>query len=218
MRSVVGIFAHPDDEAFGPSGTLAILAKERDVYLVCVTNGDAGENKSSKGGSLAQIRREEMGESAKVLGVKEVFFLDYKDGELSNNLYHEIADKIKNILDKIEPEILLTFEPRGLSGHIDHIAISMITSFVFEKSPHISELWQFCLSVEGRKMFGDYFIYCPPGYTKEEISKEVDVSGVWDIKVASMHEHQSQKKDMERALEESKTLPKVESFIIKKRE
>ena len=41
MNRIIGIFAHPDDEALGPSGTLATLAKENEVYLICVTSGEA---------------------------------------------------------------------------------------------------------------------------------------------------------------------------------
>ena len=57
MKPVVGVFAHPDDEAFFTGGTIATLSKERDVYTICVTNGDAGENRSGKEGSLADIRK-----------------------------------------------------------------------------------------------------------------------------------------------------------------
>ncbi|MBP9816108.1 PIG-L family deacetylase [Candidatus Woesebacteria bacterium] len=40
MANIVAIFAHPDDEAFGPGGTLAKLSNEHDVYIICVTSGD----------------------------------------------------------------------------------------------------------------------------------------------------------------------------------
>src|SRR6266480_592737 len=106
MKPVVGIFAHPDDEAFGPSGTLAKFANEgRDVYIICVTRGEAGDNNSDKTHDLKDIREEELEASAKELGVKEVFFLDFKDGTLSNNVYHEVADKLEEQLEKLEPEI-----------------------------------------------------------------------------------------------------------------
>lgn len=217
MKPVLAIFAHPDDEAFGPAGTIAKLASERDVYLICVTDGGAGNNESGHEGDLGEIRKHELAESAKILGIKEVFFLDYADGSLSNNLYHEIAQKIQKIIAEIQPEILITFEPRGMTGHLDHTAVSMISSFVFEKSPDISELWQYCLDEEQRNAFGDYYIYFPQGYKKEEISKIVDVSEVWDKKLEAINKHQSQKHDIEAFLKQNKDLPKVENFIVKKR-
>jgi LmbE family N-acetylglucosaminyl deacetylase len=217
MKPILAIFAHPDDEAFGPAGTIAQMAVERDVYLVCVTDGGAGMNEGDKG-DLGDIRRRELGESAEILGVKQVFFLDYPDGSLSNSVYHEIAEKIQKIVDDVQPEVLLTFEPRGMTGHLDHIAVSMITSFVFEKSPNVLEVWQYCLDQQQRKAFGnDYFIYAPEGYTKEEISKMVDVSDVWDKKLEAINKHQSQKHDIEGFLKQNKDLPKVENFIIRRK-
>jgi N-acetylglucosamine malate deacetylase 2 len=217
MKPILAIFAHPDDEAFGPAGTIAQMAAERDVYLICVTDGGAGMNEGEKG-DLADIRSRELGESANILGVKQIFFLDYADGSLSNGLYHEIVEKIQKIVDNIQPEILMTFEPRGLTGHLDHIAVSLITSFVFEKSPNASEIWQYCLDHQQRRAFGnDYFIYAPEGYTEEEISRRRDVSDVWDKKVEAINKHQSQKHDVEGFLKQNKDLPKVENFITRKK-
>src|SRR3989344_3283405 len=117
MKKIVCIFAHPDDESFGPSGTIAKLSKENDVYIICATDGDAGENQN-KYKDLGKVRTEEARKSAKVLGVKKVFFLGHKDGTLSNSLYHLLAEKVQGILDDIRPDTLITFEPRGVSGHI----------------------------------------------------------------------------------------------------
>src|SRR3989344_5955519 len=137
MKSIVCIFAHPDDEAFGPGGTIAILAKNYKVFIICVTDGDAGKNSSSQARELGELRKEELLASAKVLRVRKVFFLGYKDGSLNNNLYHQLAEKLTKHLAILKPVTLLTFEPSGVSGHIDHIAVSMITSFVFEKLDYV---------------------------------------------------------------------------------
>lgn len=217
MSTVLGVFAHPDDEAFGPAGTLAKLSKEHDVYTVCITNGEAGINSSDKKGSMADIRREELLEAGKILGVHETFFLDYKDGSLSNNLYHELASKIQNIVDDLKPEILLTYEPRGVSGHIDHVASSLITSFVFEKAQSVKELWYYCNSEAVRATVKSYFIYWPPGYKDSEISKTVNIEMLWDTKIKAMNCHRSQMHDVEKILARYKNLPKEESFIILKK-
>jgi N-acetylglucosamine malate deacetylase 2 len=200
MSAVLGIFAHPDDEAFGPGGTLATLAKEHDVYLICVTNGDAGINSSKKTKELGEIRREELLASSKIVGVKKVFFLNYKDGSLSHNIYHEIAEKVKDIISDLKPETLLTFEPRGVSGHLDHIAVSMIASYVFEEVDFVKELWYYCITEKARSLHEKYFIYFPPGYKASDISKTVDISAVWDKKVEAINEHESQKHDVDKIL------------------
>ena len=218
MRPVVGIFAHPDDEAFGPGGTIATLAKERDVYLICVTDGSVGMNSGEKVEDLGKARRSELLASAKTLGVKEVFFLSFKDGMLSNSNYHEVAAKIEELLKKLQPEIVLTYEPHGVSGHIDHIAVSFITSFVVKKLLGIAEIWQYCISNDSQELVEDYFIYFPKGYKKELIDKQVDISSVWETKVQAMFCHHSQTHDIEQVLQRQLKFPKVENFLVVKRE
>jgi len=217
MKPVVAVFAHPDDEAFGPSGMLAKFAKERDVYIICVTDGAAGMNSSEKTHELSEIRKEELLASAHLLGVKDVIFLGYHDGDLSNNLYHDVAEKITAELEKLQPEILLTYENHGVSGHLDHIAVSLITSYVFERYEVARELWYYCITRKRREAFKDYFIYFPPGYRKEDIDKVVDVSDVWDQKIEAMYKHESQAHDVERILKGYRDLPKEENFIILKK-
>ncbi|HSX40612.1 MAG TPA: PIG-L deacetylase family protein [Candidatus Saccharimonadales bacterium] len=213
-KTIACVFAHPDDEAFGPSGTIAQLAKDNDVYILCATKGEAGENSLQASEKLAHIREKELLESAKILGVKKVYFLGFKDGTLSNNLYHKLASKIQGILEKLKPEMIITVEMRGVSGHIDHITVSMVTSFVFEKLPFIKTIMYSCISDKRREFFKDYFIFVPPGYKKSEIDKVVDITDVWDLKVKAMRTHKSQSADAERILREIKDLPKEEYFLV----
>ncbi len=209
------MFAHPDDEAFGPGGSIAIFAKDHDVYVICVTNGDAGKNSSKKTEELSEIRRKELLESAKILGVKKVYFLGYKDGSLCNNMYHDVARNLKLQLEKIKPETILTFENRGISGHIDHIAVSMATTYVFERLSFAKTLLYYCISDRSRELNKEYYIYFPPGYKKSEIDKVVQTKDVWDTKVKAMHCHQSQIHDVERILKNQAGLPKEEYFLVK---
>ncbi|MDE2025648.1 MAG: PIG-L family deacetylase [Patescibacteria group bacterium] len=215
MQTIVGIFAHPDDEALGPSGTIATLAKENNVFLICVTNGDSASGHPDA--KLAEIRQKELLGSADVLGVKGVYFLDFADGTLANNIYHKVAEKITEILDRLRPEQLITLEPHGVSGHLDHIAVSMIASYVFQHVSYAKELWYFCLSKEETDLIPNYFVYFPPGYTQDQIDKIVYVSSVWDQKIAAMKKHESQKKDVEAILFAANRLPKEEYFLIKKK-
>lgn len=213
-KQLVCIFAHPDDEAFGPGGTIAIFAKTHDVYLICATKGEAGKHKGKKAGkNLGAIRENEMRESAKVLGVKKVFFLGFKDGTLSNNLYHKVAAKIETILKRIKPETILTYEPRGISGHLDHIAISMISSFVFKRLVFIKKIMYFCRP-EMKSGKWAYFIYVPPGYKKSEIDMVIDTSAVWETKVQAMLKHTSQIHDIDRILKRVSRFAKKEHFLV----
>lgn len=215
-KTIVCIFAHPDDESFGPSGTIYKLAKENDVYIICATRGEAGQNYSDKTKKLAQMRASELRKSAKLLGVKNVYFLGFIDGTLSNSLYHTIADKIEKHLRRLKPETILTFEPHGISGHIDHIVVSRVSTFVFHKLPFIKTIMFHCLLDKIASHVGkNYFIHFGEGYKKSEINKIVDVSDVWDIKVKAMYFHKSQRHDADRILESRKNLPKEEYFLVK---
>lgn len=216
-KTFVCIFAHPDDEAFGPGGTIAKLAKEYDVYVLCATKGQKGKNSSKESKNLGQIRSKELLASTRILGVKKVYFLGFQDGTLSNNLYHRLAEKIKEKLTELRPEKIMTFEPNGVSGHIDHITVSMVTHFVFYKLLFIKELWLHC----GKKAVSDamknYFIYFPVGHTKNNVDKIINIEDVWDTKVAAMHQHASQMHDIERILRTQKDLPKEDYFLIIKK-
>ena len=213
-KTAVAIFAHPDDEAFGPAGTLALLAKEHDVYLLCATRGEAGQNNSQEKKHITDIREEELRKSAAILGIKEVYFLGFEDGMLSNHLYHQLANAISAHLDKLHPETVITFEPRGVSGHLDHIAVTMVTTYLFYKTSYTKTLMYYCISEERRQKVRDYYIYFPPGYKSSEIDKTYDISLTWDTKVAAMRAHASQKNDVETIYEEIKDLPKKEHFIV----
>lgn len=213
--SLVAIFAHPDDEAFGPGGTLAIYAQTHDVYLICVTKGQAGRNNTAdQERPIQEIREEELQNSAKILGIKRIYFLDYEDGTLSNNQYHAIANDIIALLDEIKPETLMTFEMRGVSGHLDHIAVSMIVHFVFHKIDYAKTLMLYCEKEEVIKNFRNYFVYVPHGYDTNQIDKIIDITHVWDTKVKAMYEHKSQIKDVNTILYGLKEQVKEECFLI----
>lgn len=217
-KTIVCVFAHPDDEAFGPSGTLYKLSQDNDVYILCATKGQAGQDsRSETSESLTSKRAKELKESAKHLGIKKVYFLGFKDGTLSNNLYHALAEKIKTHLELLKPELVITFEPQGVSGHIDHIMVSMVTTFAVKKLSFIKELWYSCIPEDRAAKLVDYFIYFPPGYKKSEIDKTVDVTDVWDIKVKAMRIHESQKPDADKILNSFKNFPKEEYFLVEKR-
>lgn len=214
-KAIVCIFAHPDDEAFGPSGTINKLSQEYDVYLLCATKGQAGkDSRTNRKTSLTSKRAQELRESAKILGIKKVYFLGFTDGTLSNNLYHKLAAKVQARLELLKPEIVLTQENRGVSGHIDHIVVSMVTTYVVKKLPFVKELWYTVVSKERAARMQDYFIYFPPGYDKSEVDKVVDVSDVWDVKVKAMMCHESQKHDAQRILKSAENYPKEEYFLV----
>ncbi len=218
-KIAVAIFAHPDDEAFGPSGTIYKLTKDYDVYLLCATKGEVGQDSSSAEKPLSEVRADEVRKSAKILGIKEVYFLGFTDGTLSNSLYHNLADAIESKLKELKPELIMTSSPTGGSGHIDHIVVSMVSSYVFERLPFIKEIWYRANSKEETDKWKNtpYFVYRPPGVPRDQIDKIVDVSDMWDVRVAAMQAHVSQKHDYERLTKMREGLPKEEYFTVRKK-
>lgn len=212
---ILALFAHPDDEAFGPGGTLAKLASKHDVVVLTVTNGQAGkDSRREKKGKLGNERVLELKRSARVLGVKRVIALGFKDGTLSNNIYHALARKIDRVARRLRPVIFLTGEPRGGSGHLDHVAVSLVSSFVFRDSPSVKVILYYCISEERARANKKYFIYVPPGYKKSDVDLVVPTGTVWEKKLRAMQEHKSQAHDMKRILKQTRRFPKEEYFLV----
>lgn len=211
MKPLVCIFAHPDDESFGPGGSLAVFAKERDVYVICVTNGDIGVEENPE---LPAQRRKELENAASILGVKDVEFFDYHDGSLCNKMYHELAKKITERVDYYQPDTLLTFDIKGISGHVDHVIVSLVTTFVFRKLDYVKTLLYWCEHEEILAEIRDeYFIYIPPGCTKKAADIVIDTSAVWAQKNKAMRCHESQKDDCEWFIRVAEKYAKEEYFM-----
>jgi LmbE family N-acetylglucosaminyl deacetylase len=212
---VVAVFAHPDDEAFGPGGTLAVLSKTHDVYIVTVTGGEAGKDSlHSKNSDLADIRKKELLASAKVLGVKKVFFLGFEDGTLSNNLYHTIGKEIEKKIKKLNPATVITFEQGGVSGHIDHIAVHFITTYVVKNLKDKTELWYYFVPDTHSSLTPDYFIHYPTPQKAKAAHKVISTHEVWETKKKAMLMHKSQAHDAKRIITHTQDLPKKEYFFI----
>ena len=151
---ILSVLAHPDDESFGMGGTLALYAKKScDVYLICATRGEVGDIDPQYllgYSSIAELRESELRCAAENLGLKSVFFLDYRDsgmpGSPDNNhpdaqVAHsldEVAGKVVKYIRELKPDIVLTFDPIGGYRHPDHIHIHNATVLAFEKAADAS--------------------------------------------------------------------------------
>lgn len=217
-KTVFCLIAHPDDEAFGPSGTLALLAREHDVHVICVTDGASDPRFHKIGGKkLSVIRLEELQSSAQTLGVKHVHLLHYQDGTLCNNLYHEIAGKISDLVIRYKPTLFITTELRGVSGHLDHVAVAMIASYVYRENGNIDAIWYNCTNKSSSNLMGKYFVFFPEGFDRAEVDLIVDIKKVFMKKVAAARCHKTQIKDALRVIAKWMISPKEEWFFVTKR-
>ena len=227
MKKLLAVFAHPDDEAFGPGGTLAKYAKEGvEIHLLCATKGERGQweenskfkiqnSKINQKLEIHNVREKELLKSAEILGVKRVDFLDFIDGHLCNANYHDLAKKIIAKIKSFKPQVVMTLDRLGVSGHLDHIAVSMITTYSYLKTRDAYKLYYFCLSKQQRRLEGDdYFVYFPEGYSEDQITTRINYSEFFKIKSSAMYQHQSQLVDVKAILSYLIKIPKIDNFIL----
>lgn len=153
-KKILAVLAHPDDESFGLGGTLALYAQRGvDTYYVCATRGEEGtvgaeHMKNFK--DAAEMRTDELMRAAKYLGLKEVFFLGYRDSGMPgmesnhhpnaqvNHPIEEVAGHVVKYIRELKPDIVLTFDPIGGYKHPDHIHIHRATVLAFENADNAS--------------------------------------------------------------------------------
>jgi LmbE family N-acetylglucosaminyl deacetylase len=127
------VAAHPDDESLGLGGVLARYAAEGiATYVLTATRGERGwigDPDTYPGpAALGSLRERELRRAASVLGLQQVDFLDYTDGELDSAGAEEVIAGIVTHLRRVRPHVVITFGPDGATGHPDHIAISQFTT------------------------------------------------------------------------------------------
>jgi LmbE family N-acetylglucosaminyl deacetylase len=153
-KTLLAVLAHPDDESFGLGGTLALYGQRGyDTYYVCATRGEAGsaDEEHLKGfKDTAEMRTNELMNAAKALGLKEVFFLGYRDSGMPgmednkhpnaqiNHPIDEVAAQVVKYIRKLQPDVVITFDPIGGYKHPDHIHIHKATVLAFEKADDAS--------------------------------------------------------------------------------
>jgi LmbE family N-acetylglucosaminyl deacetylase len=135
--------AHPDDESFGSGSAIAkYVAEGVEVTLICATNGDVGmvSPEHMKGyETVAALRLAELNCAAQVLGFKEVVTFGYRDSGMMDTPDNQhpdslwqapldkVAGQIVEVIRRVRPQVLLTFDPFGGYGHPDHIKIQQAT-------------------------------------------------------------------------------------------
>jgi N-acetylglucosamine malate deacetylase 2 len=122
-RKIFLAFAHPDDESFITGGTIADLHhKGVEIHLYCATKGGAGKAGSPPLCSLEDlpaIRTIELQHACEILGVVHLFLRDFQDGNLMNE--PDLQQDLYRAIANVEPDVVITFAPHGISGHLDHI-------------------------------------------------------------------------------------------------
>ncbi|HEX2075132.1 MAG TPA: PIG-L family deacetylase [Geodermatophilus sp.] len=137
LGTLLGIWAHPDDEAY-LSGGLMAMARDGGARVVCVTatRGELGttDPQTWPPQRLAAERTRELARCLEILGVSEHRWLGYRDGECAVVPAADAVARLSELIDDVRPDTVLTFGPDGITGHPDHRAVSAWATAAFDRA------------------------------------------------------------------------------------
>jgi len=226
QKILFGIFAHPDDEVFGPVATLLKEVSDgTELHLIVLTGGENGTNLDNLP-NLGEVRIQEWRAAGEVIGTASMHHLGYIDGTLGNINHLEITDKVtqlvkKTVADRSDIEIeFMSLDLNGYTGHIDHIVAGRSACLAFYRlrgqGLPMSRVRLACLSREEIPDVHTGFVYMEPGRTPDEINETVDGREFTDKIHKIMQLHHSQRQDYEAVTTHRGDQLGVNHFIVKK--
>ena len=194
IQRVLVVAAHPDDADIGCGGTMAkwALQGKEVIYLIC-TRGDKGSSDPDMtSGRLAEIRTEEQRAAAQIIGVKEVRFLDGRDGELELTL--AFRKTVAEMVRLFRPDVIFTHDPsvhvydRGNLNHPDHRVVGTTTLDVVypisRDALHYPD--QLARGLEPHAVHEVYL------FMANQPNMAFDINDTIDIKIEALRQHKSQ--------------------------
>jgi LmbE family N-acetylglucosaminyl deacetylase len=195
---ILAVFAHPDDEAFGPGGTLVRYSLSgHSVRLVTMTRGEAGTLGPARNITrleLGRLRAEELRCSAAALRVSALINHNLPDGGLAGLPEMEGLSIIRHEIDAFRPDAVITFHSAGISGHADHRTVAHWCLQAVKERTESPRLFAFGVSEEQAQRVGHRRLAPIPD---DEITHVIDVSPYLDYKLNAIRCHQSQSESWE---------------------
>jgi LmbE family N-acetylglucosaminyl deacetylase len=213
------IAAHPDDETLGVGGTLAKYSREGvETYVVTATRGEAGRHGLSAERpppeAVGRVRECEERAAARILGVRHVWFLGCRDGEVDRVDPGPVVREMVALIRRVRPQVLVTLPPYGSDGHPDHVAVSQLatsaalaaadTAYARESGPpHVAaklyfmvwtrEVWDTYRTAFGLPRFVvDGVERTPAPWPDWAVTTVLDTSDVWRTVWEAVQCHRSQ--------------------------
>ena len=207
QKILFGIFAHPDDEAFGPAATLISEVKnDTELHLITLTDGGNGQNPDNYE-NLGKVRLQEWHTAGNLIGATSMRHLGYSDGTLCNIDHVKIADQIVEIIkqtvrDRSDYEIeFMSLDLNGFTGHVDHIVASRSACLAFyrllDAGLPMKRVRLFCWSKTDQASIDTGFVFMEPGRRDEEIDEIVDATQHLEQVYKVMQAHHTQRNDYE---------------------
>ena len=203
LGTVLGVWAHPDDEAYLSAGLMAMVrAAGHRVVCVTATRGEHGTDDPERfpPADLARLRTGEMAASMAALDVREHRFLGLEDGTLADIPGAPQVDRIRRLIAWFRPDTIVTFGPDGMTGHPDHRAVSGWTTAAWRHSGCIGRLMYATTTdtfadehVDLHRRLPVFGPGLPMRTPEHELALSVAVRGVFlDTKHAALSAHASQ--------------------------
>jgi len=188
---ILTVYAHPDDESFGPAAVLAKYARRGAViHGVFATLGERGEPVNGlrlTGPALAMLREEDLRDAVAVIGYAGIELLGYEDGALEDVPEEHLEASVLAAIYRYLPEIVITFGPGGITGHPDHRIISRVTTAAFHRAldegVRVRELYYDAVRPDRARVFN--LVDLPDG----QPNTWIDVSGTSDVKLEALKYH-----------------------------
>ena len=124
LGTILGVWAHPDDEAYLSAGLMARAVRNGSrVVCVTATRGEGGSMDEEKWPPerMGEVRTGELERSLDILGVTEHFWLDLADIDMDTGLPEDGYERVRDLVEDVRPDTFLTFGPDGMTGHEAHM-------------------------------------------------------------------------------------------------
>ena len=199
VERVLVVVAHPDDIDFAVAGSVAVWTDRGiDVHYCLVTDGDAGgSDQSISRVEMAEIRREEQTAAAKIVGVTDLHFLGFPDGRVQADL--ELRHAITRVIRAVRPQRVMSMSPvrsfeRIFASHPDHLATGEATLCAVYPDSRNPFAFPDLLDNGFEPWTVDEVLMTVHG----EPDRFVDITEVFDRKIAALMCHESQHTDRAR--------------------
>lgn len=157
VGTLLGIWAHPDDEAYLSAGLMSVVRRAgHRVVVATATRGERGtpDPVAFPPERLGLIREQEAAASLAAVGVADHRWLGYRDGALPEVPAGEAVEAVAALIAEVRPDTIVTFGPDGMTGHADHRAVSGWVTEAWHRTGRRSRLWYATLTPEFHEEWG----------------------------------------------------------------
>ncbi len=204
LGTLLGVWAHPDDEAYMTAGLMSMVRSAgHRVVVATATKGEAGTDdpRAWPPDRLARAREQETAMSLAALDVVEHRWLGHRDGTLRRVPPARGVDQVSRLIQEIEPDTIVTFGPDGMTGHTDPQTVSEWTTIAWIQAGRPGRLWYATVTPEFHRTWGEvndeigfWFEGSePPSDPSSELAYALHCQGeLLDRKFAALTAHRTQ--------------------------